>query len=103
MKELGSRKCDQAPPPSVGWEALTEPNREPGRPWLELDGDEVAPGIQEAAKPTLVVWSSLWPERPRDQIRFDLEPSGAGCSLPWTLLTPEEPPDESRSGGSGTG
>ena len=96
--ELGSRKRDQAPPPSVVWEALTEPNRDPCRPWLELRDDEVAPEVVEAAKPTLVVWSSLWPDRPRDQISFDLEPSGAGCSLRWTLLTPDDPPDEATIG-----
>jgi hypothetical protein len=62
--ELGSRKRDQAPPPSVVWEALAEPNRDPSRPWLELREDEVIPEIVEAAKPALVVWSSLWPDRP---------------------------------------
>jgi hypothetical protein len=98
MMELGSRKRDHAPPPSVVWEALAEPNRDPSRPWLQLWEDEVVPEIVEAVKPTLVVWSSLWPHRPRDQIRFDLESSGAGCSLRWTLLTPDDPPDEATTG-----
>lgn len=37
-------------------------------------------------------------DRPDDQIRFDLEPSGPGCSLRWTLLTADDPPDEGRLG-----
>jgi hypothetical protein len=98
MVELASRTRDQPPPPSVVWEALTEPNRDPSRPWLELRDDEVAPEVVEAAKPTLVVWSSLWPDRPHDRIRFDLEPSGPASSLRWTLLTPDDPPDDERIG-----
>lgn len=98
MIELGGRKRDQPPPPSVVWESLTEPNRDTSRQWLQLRDDEVAPRVLEAAKPSLVVWSSLWPDRPDDQIRFDLEPSGSGCSLGWTLLTPVDPPDATRLG-----
>ena len=75
-----------------------EPNRDPSRLWLELRDDEIAPKVLEAVKPALVVWSSLWPDRPRDQVRFDLEPSGGGCSLRWTLLTPDDPPDEAAIG-----
>lgn len=43
-----------------------------------------------------MVWSSLWADRPNDQIRFELEPSGEGCSLCWTLLSPDDPPDQER-------
>ena len=96
MIELGSRKKDQPPPAWVVWEALTEPNRDPIRQWLEFRADEMPPRILEASKPGLVVWSSLWPDRPHDRIRFVLEPSGSGCSLRWTLLTPDDPPDEAR-------
>jgi hypothetical protein len=92
--ELASRKRGQDPPPWVVWEALTVPNRDPIRRWLELVDGEVAPRILGAVEPTLVVWSSLWADRPNDQIRFDLEPSGEGCSLRWTLLSPDDPPDE---------
>ena len=98
MIELGSRKRDQPAPPSVVWEALTEPNRDPSRLWLDLRQDELTPSVLEAVKPALVVWTSLWADRPRDQIRFELERSGAGCSVRWTLETPDDPPDERRLG-----
>ena len=51
----------------------------------------------EQVRPHLLVWSSLWPDRPADLIRFDLEPDaeGSGCLLRWTLPTqdPAVPPD----------
>ena len=59
-----------------------------------LVSDEVAPRILEASRPDLVVWSSLWPDRPGDQIRFDLVPANySGTMLTWTLTTPGAEPD----------
>ncbi|MEU4751598.1 hypothetical protein AB0F93_11535 [Micromonospora tulbaghiae] len=40
MIEAGSRMRGQAPPPAVVFEALTEPDRDPARPWLRLLDDE---------------------------------------------------------------
>lgn len=96
--ELGSRTRDQPAPPHVVWEALVDPFRVGARRWLDLADDEVTPRIFEAVKPTLVVWSSLWPDRADDQICFDLEPAGSGCSLRWTLSTFGDPPDAGRLG-----
>lgn len=50
MIELASRKRGQDPPPWVVWEALTVPNRDRTRRWLELLDDEVAPRILEAVE-----------------------------------------------------
>ena len=59
-----------------------------------LVGDEVAPRILEASRPDFVVWSSLWPDRRGDQIRFDLTPAKhSGTMLTWTLTTPGAEPD----------
>jgi hypothetical protein len=96
--ELASRRRDQAPPAKAVWAALVDPGRDPSRPWLVLLDDEVAPTVLESSEPTHVIWSSLWPDLPHDRIRFDLEPSGAGCALRWTLLTPDDPPDDARIG-----
>lgn len=48
----------------------------------------------EAVRPHVVVWSSLWPQRPDALIRFDLPPdaSGQGTELTWTLLMQEPEP-----------
>jgi hypothetical protein len=72
---------------------LTKPHEPGARSWLELRADETEPKIIEASEPTFVVWTSLWPSRPDDVIRFDLRPSGGGTALRWTLSTPGAIPD----------
>ncbi|MEV6979890.1 hypothetical protein AB0M95_01290 [Sphaerisporangium sp. NPDC051017] len=94
MVELGARERAQAAPAHVVWESLADPWRPGGRWWLELRSDEVEPRILRAVEPELVVWSSLWPERPDDEIRFDIRPAQNGCSLRWTLPTPGEAPEQ---------
>jgi hypothetical protein len=97
--EVISRAKGQAPPPWVVWESLADPRLPTGRPWLFLVGDEVPPRILRAERPRLVVWSSLWPDRPDDEVRFDLgSDGGAGCVLRWTLLAAREAPGEERRG-----
>ena len=78
MLEAGSRKRNQPAPPHVMFEALTQPDRDPARPWLELLDDEQRPRVVEASKPGLVVWSSLWIKRPDTIVRFDLPPDSSG-------------------------
>ena len=76
-------------------DALVDPGRDPSRPWLTLAADEHPPDVLEAVRPHLVVWSSLWPQRPDALLRFDLPPgaSGQGTDLTWTLLMQEPEPD----------
>jgi hypothetical protein len=95
MLEAGSRKRKQPAPPRVIFEALTSPTREQGRSWLHLRDGEQAPRIVEAQEPALVVWSSLWAERPDAVVRFELPPeaAGQGTDLRWTLLVDEPLPD----------
>lgn len=92
VEELASKERTQAPPAWVVWEALADPRRRDGRAWLDLAGDEVAPQVLEARRPELVVWSSLWPARPRDQVRLELRPKDGGCAVRWRLLTPDAVP-----------
>jgi hypothetical protein len=94
MLEAVSRKRNQPAPPSVMFEALTEPNRDPSRQWLLLAEEEVIPGIVEIDKPHLVIWSTLWTKYPQAQIRFDLPPGGGGTDLRWTLFLSEPLPPE---------
>jgi hypothetical protein len=54
----------------------------------------VEPTILAAERPRLVVWSSIWADRPELRVRFDLEPAGAGSSVTWTLLGPAGELDE---------
>jgi len=98
MFEIGSRARKLPAPPTVVWESLTQPLRVGARPWLNLLDDEVLPRVLASGEPHRVVWSSLWPVRPLDEVHFRLDAFGAGTLLRFTLLTPDEPPDESRTG-----
>jgi hypothetical protein len=90
----------QPAPPAVVFEALTEPDRDPSRPWLLLLSDEQRPRILHAEPAQLVVWSSLWSSRADAEIRFDLQPIGhmPETRLRWTLLLDEPLPDPSKIG-----
>jgi hypothetical protein len=100
MVEAGRRQRNQPAPPHAVYEALTQPNRDPDRQWLELLDDELEPTVLESTNPTLVVWSSIWKKRPDARIRFDLplDASGQGTDLCWTLTVDEPMPDESQLG-----
>lgn len=80
------------------FEALTEPDRPGGRPWLQLLDDEVRPQVLESVRPDLVVWSSIWRKRPDATVRFDLPAGGGGTDLRWTLLVDEPLPDDALLG-----
>jgi hypothetical protein len=98
MIEAGMRARGQPAPPHVVAESLTEPDRDPARPWLLLHDDEQRPTVVEARPPQLVVWSSLWPRQPEALVRFDLTSDGhGGTDLRWTLLV-EDLPGPSRLG-----
>lgn len=91
MEILGKRAKAQPPPAHVVFEALTSPNRDPARQWLALLDDEVFPRILQSQRPALVVWSSIWLNRPAAQIRFEIEGDGPSCHVCWTLLDSENP------------
>ena len=95
MHEVGSGRRSQPAPPHIVFGALTQPNRDPQRPWLVLLDDETSPSITKAHKPDSVTWSSLWTKRPDAVIRFDLPPEqgGYGTDLRWTLHVGEPIPD----------
>ncbi len=89
--EIGTRAKTQPPPYHVVFEALMSPNLDPSRQWLQLLDDEILPRVKESASPRMIVWSSIWMNRPTALIRFDLEADGSGCLLRWTLLDIEDP------------
>ena len=70
LKQLARRSKGQAPPPWVIWEALCDPWRSNDRRWFDLRTGEVSPRILENREPDLVVWSSIWEDRPELRIRF---------------------------------
>jgi hypothetical protein len=99
MIEIGRRVSKQPAPPHAMFEALTEPNRDPARPWLVLLDDEVWPAMLVADAPSLVVWSSIWSRRPEAVLRFELQPDGSsGTNALWTLSVAEPEPDSSLVG-----
>jgi len=76
-----------------------EPRRPGARSWLTLLPDEVDPRVLDAHRPDRVVWSSLWPSRPDDEVHFALTAArDGGTALRFTLLTPGEAPDRSKAG-----
>lgn len=98
MIEFGARARKLPAPPGVVWESLVHRHEPGARPWFFLLSDEVEPQILRASKPTSVVWSSLWPSRPRDQVHLNLTDANHETLLRFTLLTPDEVPDQSKAG-----
>jgi hypothetical protein len=97
--EIGRRFRNQPPPPHIVFEALTNPNSDPRRPWLTLLHDEQPPTVLRAEPVSLVVWSSLWIKRPDATIEFDLPKAGSdGTNLGWILFVNEPRPDETLVG-----
>ena len=93
--EIGRRRRNQPAPPHVLFEALTNPDRDPVRPWLQLLDDEVRPKVLRATEYSSVVWSSLWLERPDAIVQFDLPPdAGSGTALCWSMFVEEPLPGE---------
>lgn len=98
MIEIGSRAKQLPPPVGIVFDSLVDPHAPGARPWLDLYRDETEPRVLETVPPTRVVWSTLWPNRPDDQIHFELTPQGGSTLLRFTLLTPSDPPDEKTAG-----
>ena len=97
--EIGIRQRNQPAPPHILFEALTEPDRDPARPWLELLDDEVRPSVIRAEAPSTVVWSSIWLKRPDAILKFDMpSDGGSGTDLRWVLLVDEPPPADALIG-----
>jgi hypothetical protein len=96
---LGRRRRSQPAPPPVVFEALTQPRRPGARPWLFLRADEQEPRVLESDPPRLVLWSSLWPARPDDTIRFRIGSDARGGSmLEWELGSDQPDPDAASLG-----
>ena len=87
--ELGTREKPLPAPAHVVWESLHEPQRPSARAWLHLGRGEVEPRVIEAEEPHVVVWSSLWADRPEDVIRLDVRPDRQGSLLRFTWSSPD--------------
>jgi len=96
--EIGSKARKLPAPPAAVWDSLVDPQQPGARPWLTLLPDEVEPKILASEKPHRIVWSSLWPSRPNDEVHLALTAVGGETSLRFTLLTPDEAPDQSKTG-----
>jgi hypothetical protein len=89
---------NQPAPPHVVFEALTQSDRDPSRPWLELLDDEQPPRVVRIEAQSRVTWSSLWLKQPDAIVEFELVPGDGGTDLRWTLLVAEPRPDDARVG-----
>lgn len=98
MVEIGSRMRSQPAPPSVIFDDLRDPNRQPVRPWLTLLDDEMPPTVIDSTRPHHVVWSSPWTKRPDARVHFDIQTRHGGTDLRWTLHVDEPVPDAALTG-----
>lgn len=99
MNIYGLRSQHLPASPEAVWGSLTNPRDPKARQWLGLLEDEIDPVVVDSVRPTSVVWSSLWPSRPNDQIVLDLTAGkSGGTDLRFTLLTPDDLPDASKTG-----
>src|SRR4051812_8591403 len=107
MKEVGSRRRNQPAPPWAVFDDLCDPDRQPVRPWLLLQDDEIAPTVVDSDRPMHVVWSSLWIKRPDASVRFELTAARGGTDtaaraadapLSWATAEPRScrPPEVQR-------
>jgi hypothetical protein len=93
--ELTSRSKTLPPPPGVLWATLIDPHAPGTRSWLDLRDDETEPTVVEAHEPDLVVWSTLWPDRPGDRIELHISAHRAESRLAFRWLGSEPlPADE---------
>lgn len=98
LREICSGARTLPAPPGVVWDSLVSP-RQPGtRQWLDLLPDETDPKVLDAQRPGRVVWSSLWPRRPQDEVHLTLTSVGTDTLLGFTLVTPDELPDDNTVG-----
>lgn len=98
MQEYGRRSQRLPAPPSAVWDSLANPQNPRARPWLNLVRDEVPPTVLESSRPERVVWSSLWPGRPRDLIVLELSDARGETRLEFSVSTPDDLPDQSTIG-----
>jgi hypothetical protein len=97
--EIGSRRRNQPAPPHAVFEAVTNPDRDPSRPWLKLLYDEQRPETVRAEPPFRLVWTSIWMKRPDAIIELDLpSDGGGGTDFRWTLYVDDPPPDSALTG-----
>lgn len=98
VMEIGSRAKRLPAPQHVVFDSLVDPHKPETRPWLTLCRDEIEPRVLESEHPHRVVWSTLWPSRPHDQVQFDLTDARGETLLKFTLLTAEGAPEERAAG-----
>jgi hypothetical protein len=93
MNKVACRQRNQPAPPWAVFDDLSDPHRQPLRPWLVLNADEIAPTVVDSSRPVFLVWSSLWIQRPDASVHFDLTAARGGTDLRWTLYVEDPIPD----------
>jgi hypothetical protein len=83
----------------VVFDALSDPDLDPRRPWLMLMDDEQRPMVLRSQRPSALTWSSLWIKRLDATVTFALPASDdGGTDLEWTLSVAEPAPDDALTG-----
>lgn len=95
MIAIGTRARTLPASPHIVWGSLATPTDPGSRRWLTLVDDERMPTVLAAERPTMVLWSSLWPARPHTT------ESGSTCTPTERELfcaSPSWPWNRSRTG-----
>lgn len=84
------------PPARVLWADLVERKVSGTRAWLTLLDDEQRPKLIKTVENEQVVWSSLWPHRPKDRIVLNVhsEDDGSSLEVVWLAGVPEPSPSQ---------
>jgi hypothetical protein len=98
MVEYAARQGTLPASPHVVWDDLATPRLTGTRAWLDLQDGESEPEVLEGDRPSRLVWSSLWADRPDDRVEFTLASRGPDTLLGIVVVADQdtEPDQASR-------
>jgi hypothetical protein len=90
MVEYAARRGTLPVPPHVVWDDLAAPQLTGTRAWLELQDGETEPEMLEGDRPSRLVWTSLWDDRPDDRVEFTLTSRGSDTLVAVVVVADQD-------------